>query len=63
MTSGSTAKFNDQMLTITIPLDSTYGTTLWNKGWWQVEYNVASANDLTTWAVDVLGNPVHLVVP
>ena len=63
VTSGSTAKFNDEMLTITIPLGSSYGTTLWQNGWWQVEYNVASANDLTTWAVDVLGNPVHLVVP
>jgi hypothetical protein len=55
------------MLTMTVPLDTTYGSSgtggLWNNGWWQVQYNVASANDTTTWAVDVVGNPVHLIVP
>ena len=66
--SGSCTKyFNDLMLTMTVPLDTTYGSSgtggLWNNGWWQVQYNVASANDTTTWAVDVVGNPVHLIVP
>ena len=56
--------FNDMMLTISIPLSSTYGSSaLWQNGWWQIEYDVSSANDTTTWAVDVVGNPVHLVVP
>ena len=62
--SSCSVPFNDLMLTIGIPLPSTYGTsTLWQSGWWQIEYDVSSANDLTTWAVDVVGNPVHLVVP
>ena len=32
-------------------------------GWWKIEYQVAGGNDTTTWEVNVLGNPVHLVVP
>ena len=56
--------FNDLMLTISIPLSSSYGSgALWQNGWWQIEYDVSSANDTTTWAVNVVGNPVHLVVP
>jgi len=56
--------FNDLLLTIDIPLSSSYGSGgLWQGGWWQVEYDVSSGNDTTTWQVNVLGNPVHLVVP
>jgi len=56
--------FNDLLLTMSIPLPSTYGTGgLWQNGWWQVEYDVSSGNDTTTWEVNVIGNPVHLVVP
>ncbi len=63
--SGScTQPFNDKLLTIDIPLSSMYGASgLWQGGWWQVEYDVSSGNDTTTWQVNVLGNPVHLVVP
>ena len=63
--SGSCSQpFNDKLLTIDIPLSSTYGASgLWQGGWWQVEYDVSSGNDTTTWQVNVLGNPVHLVVP
>ena len=32
-------------------------------GWWKIEYQVNGGNDTTTWEVNVLGNPVHLVVP
>ena len=66
--SSCNAPFSDKMLTIQIPLNSSYGTSLWvdpngQSGWWQVQYNVSSGNDTTTWQVNVLGNPVHLLVP
>ncbi|MHB8460010.1 MAG: pilus assembly protein TadG-related protein [Candidatus Limnocylindrales bacterium] len=34
-------------------------------GWWKIQYNYSggAAHDRTTWRVDILGNPVHLVVP
>ena len=55
---------NGTWIHIRVPLPSTYGTTLWNTGWWQVEYTVTQGgNDTTTWQVSVSGNPVHLVVP
>jgi hypothetical protein len=53
--------FNDTWLEISIPLLPTYGTTLWNQGWWQVQYQVTAGNDTTTWSVNVNGNPVRLV--
>ena len=47
-----------------IPLPASYGgSSLWQGGWWQVEYDVSSGNDTTTGQVNVLGNPVHLAVP
>ncbi len=56
--------FNDLLLTMNIPLPSNYGSSgLWQSGWWQIEYDVSSGNDTTTWQVNVLGNPVHLTVP
>jgi Flp pilus assembly protein TadG len=61
--SNCSTPFNDKLLTILIPLNSSYGTSLWNSGWWQVQYNVSSGNDTTTWQVNVLGNPVHLLLP
>jgi len=63
--SGSCSQpFNDKLLTISIPLPTTYGSSgLWQNGWWQIEYDVSSGNDTTTWQVNVIGNPVHLVVP
>jgi hypothetical protein len=70
---GGVHPFDNTWIEITIPLSSDpvtgYGaTSLWgpdsnplNKGWWQVQYVVTSASDLTTWSVNVNGNPVHLV--
>jgi Flp pilus assembly protein TadG len=56
--------FNDVLVTIAIPLPTTYGSSgLWQNGWWQIEYNVGGGNDTTTWSVDIRGNPVHLLVP
>ena len=61
-TSGGGSSFNDTWIEITIPLGNTYGSGgLWQGGWWQVQYNVTAGNDTTTWSVNVMGNPVHLV--
>lgn len=59
-----TVPYDNALLTLSIPLSSSYGSTsLWQGGWWQFEYNVGSSGDLVTWAVDVSGNPVHLTMP
>jgi hypothetical protein len=70
-TSNGTALFNNKMVTILVPLPATYGSVGLNPpgdatdedGWWQIEYNINAANDTTTWAVSIRGNPVHLVLP
>jgi len=38
------------------------------RGWWKIRYNMSGSSsqfstDLTTWKVDIRGNPVHLVLP
>ena len=69
----TTGTFNGCWLIITIPLPGTYdaptppGETH-GGGWWKIEYDMggsssSSAVDLTTFQVDLIGNPVHLVVP
>ncbi len=37
-------------------------------GWWKIKYTMGGSTssystDLTTWKVQIIGNPVHLVVP
>ena len=36
-------------------------------GWWKIRYNMtgtgSSATDITTWQVEIRGNPVHLILP
>jgi hypothetical protein len=63
---GGAHPFDNTWIEITIALSSDpvtgYGaTSLYMGGWWQVQYVVTSASDLTTWSVNVNGNPVHLV--
>lgn len=68
---GGSAQFNNRVVTITIDLGKDYGKTGLNpkgditdeEGWWQIEYNIAAANDTTTWQAAIRGNPVHLIVP
>ena len=67
-TSGGTF-FQNSWITILVPLPTSYGsvslkpTGETQPGWWKIEYTVGGGSDLTTWEVNVLGNPVHLVVP
>jgi hypothetical protein len=48
-------------LNYTAPLDPVSGEA----GWWKIRYTMgsgaATATDLTTWQVNIRGNPVHLV--
>ena len=66
---GAGSQFDSYWLTITIPLPNTYGNSGLQPagtpapGWWKVQYTVAGGNDTTTWSVNILGNPVHLVLP
>ncbi len=65
---GGASSFDNSVITITIPLPTTYGNggltpgTESEPGWWKIEYEVAKANDTTTWEVSILENLVHLVV-
>jgi hypothetical protein len=66
---GSGSQFDSYWLKITIPLPNTYGSTGLQPpgtpaaGWWKIQYSVGGGNDTTTWQVNILGNPVHLVLP
>ena len=44
---------------------STY--TAQQSGWWKIRYNMTgtgtTATDITTWQVQIRGNPVHLILP
>ena len=65
--------FNGCWLTIDVALPVNYtaatppGETN-GGGWWKIEYDMGGSSsidayDLTTWQVNLLGNPVHLVTP
>ena len=64
-TASGTQYFQGCWLTIDIPLPTDYAA--YQSGWWKIEYDVGgtsgSAFDLTTWQVEIKGNPVHLVLP
>jgi hypothetical protein len=51
-------------LNIRIVLPASYSAP--QDGWWKIRYNIGSggtdmSTDLTTWQVDIRGNPVHLI--
>ena len=70
-TSNGSALFNNKMITISVPLPADYGAVgldppgdiTSEPGWWLIEYDIAQANDTTTWGVSIRGNPVHLILP
>jgi Flp pilus assembly protein TadG len=56
--------FNGCWLTIQISIPTTY--TAPQSGWWKIRYTMngsGTSNDVTTWKVQIRGNPVHLIVP
>jgi Flp pilus assembly protein TadG len=62
---GATAgTFNGCWLTILAQIPSGY--TAAQNGWWKIRYTMngsGTSNDVTTWKVNIRGNPVHLVIP
>jgi Flp pilus assembly protein TadG len=63
---GGTQYFQGCWLTILIPLPTSYSAP--QSGWWKIRYNIGGSSsssgfDLTTWQVQIRGNPVHLVLP
>ena len=71
---GGNSLYNGCWLTIEIPLPTNYTAPLPSSdsvatqgGWWKIRYNMSGSNndystDLTTWEVELRGNPVHLVL-
>ncbi len=58
----STSKYNDRYIIIDIPLPVNYTQTFGTKRWWKIRYSVGSTpTDRTTWSVNIVGDPVHLV--
>jgi len=68
---GSGGLFNGCWLTILIAIPTTYTAPTPpgepGPGWWKIRYTMGGgsspASDLTTWKTQIIGNPVHLVVP
>ena len=58
-----TSKYNDRYITIDIPLPANYATVYSGKVWWKVKYTTLSSSvtDRTTWSVNIVGDPVHLL--
>ena len=62
-TGSNTGKFNGCWLTINAAIPDNYNGD--QNGWWKIKYTMTGSgvsNDVTTWKVQVLGNPVHLIV-
>ncbi len=58
----SSYNFNNELLTISFTLPTNYNPPTDNE-WWQIAYTFASSSvtDRTTWSVNIVGDPVHLV--
>jgi hypothetical protein len=66
---GSGGIYNGRWLRICIKLSDTYSAPIdpgsGEPGWWRIRYNMSNSGastDLTTWQVNIRGNPVHLVL-
>jgi hypothetical protein len=56
--------YNGCWLTIQAVIPSDY--TAEQDGWWKIRYLMTgngTSNDVTTWTVNIIGNPVHLILP
>ncbi len=59
----TTGKFNGCWLVIQAVIPDNYQAD--QLGWWKIKYTMTgngTSNDVTTWKVQILGNPVHLIV-
>ena len=65
----TTGTYNGCWLTIQIPIPGGYVAD--QDGWWKIRYKMRNSggghmdtsSDVTTWKVEIRGNPVHLIVP
>jgi len=59
----STSKYSDRTISAFIKLPANYTASYGTKTWWKIRYTTTSGTvtDRTTWSVNILGNPVHLV--
>jgi putative Flp pilus-assembly TadE/G-like protein len=56
------SKFNDRYLVVDVPIPVNYTAQFGTKVWWKIKYTVASSpTDRTTWNVNIVGDPVHLL--
>jgi hypothetical protein len=63
--------YNNEWVTISAQIPTTYTAPVAptdppgaGGGWWKIEYGtLGSGQDITTWQVNIRGNPVHLVIP
>lgn len=67
-TPGGTNYFNDQWVTLSVVLPTTYDAPTPpgepGPGWFKIQYiTTGTGQDVTTWSVNIRGNPVHLVTP
>lgn len=56
--------FNGCWLTLDVPIPPGYNGD--QNGWWKILYSMngnGTSSDVTTWTAQILGNPVHLIVP
>jgi hypothetical protein len=62
---GNTAgTYNGCWLTIQVQIPTNYIAQ--QSGWWKIKYTMngtGTSSDVTTWKVQIRGNPVHLIVP
>jgi hypothetical protein len=59
---GGTVYYNGHWVILQAVIPSNY--TAPANGWWKIQYNygASTAHDRTTWQVNIVGNPVHLVL-
>jgi hypothetical protein len=62
--------FNNAWLTISVPIAAGYSAPVAccptdpGPGWWKIEYDtLGTGQDITTWQINIRGNPVHLITP
>jgi hypothetical protein len=61
---GGTSLFNGCWITIRAVIPANYVAP--QDGWWKIRYNMTGNDtsfDVTTWKVNIIGNPVHLILP
>ena len=62
--------FNNAWVTISVPIPASYTAPVAccptdpGPGWWKIEYDtLGTGQDITTWQINIRGNPVHLITP